>query len=41
MIYALYKDDELLDFSYSLDDLANRTGRKLSSFAMACNTCST
>lgn len=31
MIYALYRDDELLDFSYSLEDLAKRTGRKLSS----------
>lgn len=31
MIYALYKDDTLLDFDYTLERLAERTGRKLSS----------
>ena len=31
MIWALYKDDVLLDFGYSVEDLAKRTGRKIAS----------
>lgn len=31
MIWALYKDDELVDFAYSCEELAERTGRKVKS----------